>query len=166
MEGLAGKKEGCDDDVEFLQVQRPDNGSSASSTGFGQVRACGRLPASVCVWLVHGYGHGKLMVAELGPMKPFSSTSHPNLSSSQTRTPPRFHSFSPPQPHPQAFSSTSQLAKLASTALSLGHPGEVALKWVTVPLGSVRVSLGWMSTFEDVYSLVDFVAKRYKDRTA
>ncbi len=35
-------------------------------------------------------------------------------------------------------------------------------RWVQAPLGSIRASLGWMSTFEDVYAFADFVAK-YKD---
>lgn len=43
------------------------------------------------------------------------------------------------------------------------HP-QVALQWVDVPLGSVRISLGYMSTFEDVWAFSDFVEKRYKDR--
>lgn len=49
-------------------------------------------------------------------------------------------------------------------AVSLGHPGEVALKWIEVPLGSVRASLGYMSTFEDVYALAEWVERVYKDR--
>jgi hypothetical protein len=33
-----------------------------------------------------------------------------------------------------------------------------------VPLGSVRASLGYMSTFEDCYALIKFVEGKYKDR--
>lgn len=43
---------------------------------------------------------------------------------------------------------------------------QVALKWVAVPLGSVRASLGHMSTFEDCYCLVDFIGRMYTDRPA
>ncbi len=35
-----------------------------------------------------------------------------------------------------------------------------------MPLGSVRVSLGWMSTFEDVWAVVDFVERTYRNREA
>ena len=30
-----------------------------------------------------------------------------------------------------------------------------------MPLGSVRASLGWMSTFEDCYALVNFIQERW-----
>jgi selenocysteine lyase/cysteine desulfurase len=33
-----------------------------------------------------------------------------------------------------------------------------------VPLGSVRVSLGYMSTWEDCHALVQFIAAKYSDR--
>jgi selenocysteine lyase/cysteine desulfurase len=35
---------------------------------------------------------------------------------------------------------------------------------VDVPLGSVRASLGWFSTFEDCHALVRFIDERYKDK--
>lgn len=38
------------------------------------------------------------------------------------------------------------------------------VRLVDVPLGSVRASLGWFSTFEDCYALVRFIEKRYKDQ--
>jgi selenocysteine lyase/cysteine desulfurase len=43
-------------------------------------------------------------------------------------------------------------------------PAQVASHWVQVPLGSVRVSLGYMSTFEDCYALARFIEDTYKDR--
>lgn len=40
------------------------------------------------------------------------------------------------------------------------------MRMVDVPLGSVRASLGWFSTWEDCYALVDFIKSRYTDRGA
>jgi hypothetical protein len=37
------------------------------------------------------------------------------------------------------------------------------MRMVDVPLGSVRASLGYFSTFEDCYALVKFIETRYKD---
>jgi selenocysteine lyase/cysteine desulfurase len=34
---------------------------------------------------------------------------------------------------------------------------QVGMKWVNVPLGSVRVSLGYMSRFEDVEAFAHFL---------
>ena len=39
------------------------------------------------------------------------------------------------------------------------RPGE---EWVTLPLGTVRASLGLWSTYEDAEALVDFLSKTYK----
>ncbi|KAG2423235.1 hypothetical protein HXX76_015491 [Chlamydomonas incerta] len=94
VESLAGKKEGCEDDVEFIRVQRPVTASQED-----------------CV------------------------------------------------------SSSDLLRSIANSNLSLNHPAAVALKWMEVPLGSVRVSLGWWSTFDDVYALADWVERTYRDRT-
>lgn len=96
IESLAGKKEGCHDDVEFMTVQRS-----------------GALHASA----------------------------------------------------PGALSSSQHLGALSASAVGLGHPAEVAAQWVEVPLGSVRVSLGYMSTWEDAHALVQFVASNYRDRS-
>lgn len=40
------------------------------------------------------------------------------------------------------------------------------VRMVDVPLGSVRASLGWFSTWEDCYELVRFIEVRYKDAEA
>lgn len=56
--------------------------------------------------------------------------------------------------------------RLGGAAPQLGHPGEVALKWVRKPLGSVRVSLGYMSTWEDVDAFVEFLAATFTDKPA
>ena len=48
--------------------------------------------------------------------------------------------------------------------VALGHAGEIAMKWVTKPLGTIRVSLGYMSRFEDCHAFVRFVEGRYRDR--
>ncbi|GIL62185.1 hypothetical protein Vafri_16451 [Volvox africanus] len=92
VESLAGKKEGCEDDVEFIKVQRPvDKGQDS-------------------------------------------------------------------------ISSADILRSIANSNISLAHPAAVALKWVEAPLGSVRASLGWWSTFDDVYALADWIERTYKDR--
>eukprot|EP00983_Pelagomonas_calceolata_P049341 1141470-Pelagomonas_calceolata.AAC.6 len=67
-------------------------------------------------------------------------------------------------PCAQSIHSSEHLAALANSTIQLGHPAEIALKWINVPLGSVRVSLGYMSTFEDSYALVDFIRTNYFDR--
>jgi len=71
------------------------------------------------------------------------------------------------EPHPIVVSGNEDmqatLKELAATKIQLGHEGEIALHWEQVPLGSVRMSLGWMSTFEDVQKFVDFLEQSYKD---
>lgn len=99
IESLAGKKEGCHDDVEFITVQRNKT-----------------LPA----------GHNA---------------------------------------PPAALASAQMLQSLSTSSVDLGHPAEVASQWVEVPLGSVRASLGYMSTWEDCYALVQFIESNYKDRS-
>ena len=42
---------------------------------------------------------------------------------------------------------------------------QIASQWVEVPLGSVRASLGYMSTWEDCYALAQFIQANYKDRS-
>ena len=37
------------------------------------------------------------------------------------------------------------------------------MKWIKKPLGSCRISLGYMSRFEDVDSFCRFVAKTFTD---
>jgi len=37
---------------------------------------------------------------------------------------------------------------------------------VQLPVGSVRVSLGYLSTFEDVYAFVRFLRKNYQTRSS
>jgi molybdenum cofactor sulfurtransferase len=97
IETLAGKKEGCHDDVEFITVER----SPAMPTRFPEVK-----------------------------------------------------------------SNNEVLKPIAGSSLDLGHPAEVATQWVDIPLGSVRVSLGYMSRFEDCYALARFIESKYRDRTA
>jgi len=92
VEQLAGTKEGCDDDVDFLHVQRPVGGPRA------------------------------------------------------------------------VFGSIDVFEALQESDVALGHPGEVAMEWVQVPLGSLRISLGYMSRFEDCEEFAKFVNKMYKDR--
>lgn len=44
------------------------------------------------------------------------------------------------------------------------HNKHTNTQQVDVPLGSVRASLGWFSTWEDCYALVKFIEGRYKDK--
>jgi molybdenum cofactor sulfurtransferase len=88
VESLAGKKEGCHDDIEFLRVQRSITSSEPNNVG--SIDAC-------------------------------------SSSSGRGASP-------------------------------------VPMQWTEVPLGSVRASLGYMSTFEDCYWLVQWVKAQYKDR--
>lgn len=41
-----------------------------------------------------------------------------------------------------------------------GAPG--SMRQVQLPVGSVRVSLGYLSTFEDVYAFVQFLSRNYR----
>jgi molybdenum cofactor sulfurtransferase len=93
---LAEEKEGCDDEIDFISVQRPDSSAVAPLNGI-------------------------VTDADIMPV-------------------------------------------IENGCAKLGHPAEVALKWVRKPLGSVRVSLGYMSTWEDVDSFVNFMDKSFKDR--
>lgn len=65
---------------------------------------------------------------------------------------------------PGIISDSDILPALTGNGPQLGHPAEVAMKWVKKPLGSVRVSLGYMSTFEDVEAFCQFMEKTYLDR--
>jgi hypothetical protein len=38
------------------------------------------------------------------------------------------------------------------------------MEWIRKPLGTIRVSLGYMSTFEDAEALVNFIRTEYVDR--
>ena len=54
------------------------------------------------------------------------------------------------------------LSALRDGGPQLGHPGEVALKWVKKPLGSVRASLGYLSRFEDIDAFARFIAAEFR----
>jgi selenocysteine lyase/cysteine desulfurase len=53
-----------------------------------------------------------------------------------------------------------------ATQLTPHADTQVASQWVEVPLGSVRASLGYMSTWEDCHALAAFIEGHYKDRSA
>ena len=55
------------------------------------------------------------------------------------------------------------LETIEETNVPLGRPGDAHLHWEKKPLGSVRMSLGWMSTFEDVHAFAQFMAGAYVD---
>jgi hypothetical protein len=38
------------------------------------------------------------------------------------------------------------------------------MEWIRKPLGTIRVSMGYMSTFEDAEALVNFIRSKYVDR--
>eukprot|EP00892_Ulva_mutabilis_P009776 jgi/Ulvmu1/7170/UM034_0078.1 len=65
---------------------------------------------------------------------------------------------------PGIISDSEILPVIDGNSPQLGHPAEVAMKWVKKPLGSVRVSLGYMSTFEDVEAFCQFMENTYIDR--
>ena len=73
-------------------------------------------------------------------------------------------SNSQPSRFPLVKSSSELLQPIVTSSLDLGHPAEVATQWVDIPLGSVRVSLGYMSRFEDCYALVQFIRSKYINR--
>lgn len=93
IEQLAGEKEGCGDDLEYLDVRRPENNSI-----------------------------------------------------------------------PRTLDSDEVLYALEGSNVSVGHPAEVGMRWIKIPLGSIRVSLGYMSTFEDCAAFADFMENNYKDK--
>ncbi|KAL6757710.1 pyridoxal phosphate-dependent transferase [Haematococcus lacustris] len=97
VEGLAGIKEGCGDDIEFIRVLRPQGHQGQVAAPMGQ--------------------QGEQVQAENGWVAPG------------------------PPPTPGGGEST----------------------WVRVPLGSVRVSLGWMSSFEDVFAFTAWLQRSYRD---
>ena len=188
MESLAGKKEGCEDDVEFITVQRPVTASQevgavrcgAVRGGAGQVRV--RSAQGERVDPVHAqansYGETVRAVgarvihvhvrARAGrrprPRGPFlGSIAAAPLLTPHLPAPPAHPYLHPPSQ--DCVSSSDLLRSIANSNLSLNHPAAVALKWMEVPLGSVRVSLGWWSTFDDVYALGDWIERTYRDRT-
>jgi hypothetical protein len=55
------------------------------------------------------------------------------------------------------------LEMIAESPIPLGNAGDAGLHWERKPLGTVRMSLGWMSTFEDVYKFATFMESSYKD---
>lgn len=57
----------------------------------------------------------------------------------------------------QGVSSSTQQQESSAANGSDGSTSGVELVPTEVPLGSVRASLGWASTFEDAYALVQFL---------
>jgi selenocysteine lyase/cysteine desulfurase len=103
---LAGLKEGCGDDLDFITVQRPAGTSSgnSSNTPAAAVAAAVATPMSASLATTDVTGDARSSNAAV---------------QQQQQQPP--------------------------------------LVEVQVPLGSVRASLGWASTFEDAYALVQFL---------
>jgi hypothetical protein len=102
VQSLAGLKEGCGDDMDFITVQRP---TPSTANGLGTPSAAATAPV-------------------------FGSIAGGN-------------------------STTSADAGGNGGAAAGGQQQQ--LVGVQVPLGSVRASLGWASTFEDAYALVEFL---------
>jgi len=75
------------------------------------------------------------------------------------------HPLNPDGEHAVMVSSEDEIEDvmeiIKKSKVALGHEGEVALHWEKVPLGTVRMSLGWMSTFEDVYEFVQWMKVSY-----
>jgi hypothetical protein len=95
--GLAGLKEGCGDDMDFITVQRPPKAATAASNSSSSRGSW---------WRRRGAG------------------------------------------------GAAQQQQQESGVVGLAQEGLVPTQ---VPLGSVRASLGWASTFEDAYALVQFL---------
>jgi molybdenum cofactor sulfurtransferase len=138
IETLAGRKEGCEDDrYEFLPV----------------LRSPGNAPP-----LIGPDVTTPEPVAFAGSVDSGSESDGEEASGRSSSVAPR----ATPSP-----SSAAAATVLPGSRLELGHPvAEVAAQWVQVPLGSVRVSLGYMSTFTDAYALARFVEMKYTDREA
>lgn len=63
------------------------------------------------------------------------------------------------------FNSLDLSENISKLENNLSSPSEISLDWIKVPLGSIRISLGYMSTFEDCYELSEFIEKHYRDRS-
>ncbi|KAI8471501.1 MAG: pyridoxal phosphate-dependent transferase [Monoraphidium minutum] len=59
----------------------------------------------------------------------------------------------------------SEVAALAGSKEGCHDDVEYTTVCVDVPLGSVRASLGYLSTWEDCHALVSFIEKHYKDKS-
>jgi molybdenum cofactor sulfurtransferase len=133
IETLAGKKEGCQDDVEWLAVQRKQGKALLI---------------------------GPDIVAEEEGVPAFAgSIDSGSESDEEVILAPRGPSPASAGPSPVAGGRAA-----AASAVAAGVEAAEGMEWVQVPLGSVRASLGYMSTFTDVYALARFVELRYKDR--
>jgi molybdenum cofactor sulfurtransferase len=129
---LAGVKEGCGDDVEFITVERNCTPSGGGGGLFGSV----------------GGGAGGGAAASAAAAEAAAAAAAAAMDGSGG-----------------VSSSMDGGAGAAASSIALGHPAEVASQYVEVPLGSVRVSLGFMSVFEDCHALIEFMRARYTDRT-
>lgn len=107
---LAGLKEGCGDEMDFITVPRPPRKPAAAP-----VAAAGSSSTAGAWWCWRGAS--SIGASRSGPGQPQQQEGGPGGSS----------------------------------------PQEGDLVPTQVPLGSVRVSLGWASTFEDVYAFVQFL---------
>jgi len=127
LESLAGKKEGCEDDVEFLGVRRPA-GAAGLLTGPDDPDGgpSGEQGAAPFAGGSGGGGGGGGGGGDGGD--------------------------------------GAAALERRRALLQQPGPGAAPTQWVQVPLGSVRASLGYMSTFDDVYALSRFLALRFKDR--
>jgi hypothetical protein len=174
VELLVGKKEGCTDDLEFIQVPRP------ASCAAPAVEAPPQAPAAGAPAMVDSARHLAVLDAssvELGHPAEVAMKwvqvgaarcvgSMPLVSCPGGAPCLGLWSTTDGRSVPSVCSACRLLAApapvLAAPAPALEkHPQPPSAQ---VPLGSVRASLGYMSTFEDAYALVQFVEGRYKDR--
>lgn len=145
VEQLAGTKEGCDDDVEWIMVKRPLEKEAPTAdwkSWLGQVRTPG--------WGLHGDSvssfklHGK----------------HDYLCIHKTRRSGLCKTSNGFQHERQC---TEPLGR-ALQARKVDVAPSPSTEWVKKPMGTIRASLGYMSTFEDVDALVNFVKRKYSNR--
>lgn len=73
------------------------------------------------------------------------------------------------QATPSSCTSPSLNQSTVITAAAASNPGtgvNAGLAHVHLPTGSIRVSFGFMSTFEDVHALVSFLLTTFRDNKA
>lgn len=144
----AGRKQGCHDDIEFVRVSRPAGGNGSSSGGGGSGGGGSGPPRPAAFLnsisnLVTGAG-GAGAGAGAGPG---AAGGGPVGGGTTGRG---NGGFLPP----------------ATGTRGGGVGGGGQQVGVELPLGAVRASLGWWSTFEDMWAFAEWLERTYRDRPA
>ncbi len=149
----AGRKQGCHDDIEFVRVSRPAGGNSSSSSSGGSGSGSGPpRPADLLNSISNlvtgvggaggagGGGTGSGAGAGAAGAGPMGGGTGGRGNGG----------FLPP-------ATGTRGGGVAAGGQQVG---------VELPLGAVRASLGWWSTFEDVWAFAEWLEKTYRDRPA